>query len=235
VTCGRKGRGLAAAAFAGALLASGCTFHPGQAAVVDGSNISQSTVDDLVQAGCAFFKAQRLASGGAQPTTSTSYLRHLFTQNLIAFTIVDKAASRLHLTVSPAAVAKVSANESLLAGMHGKDRARLEEFFTMSTRADLQRAVIGAHLNNPSVTTADHVTQSQIAESRSYLKKFTLEQQVSVNPAYGTWRHGQLLDTDGSLSAAESPAARKWLSLRAANSSGNPDSVAALPPSQVCG
>jgi hypothetical protein len=234
VTSRSRRYGIAVAASVGALAMSGCTFHPGQAAVVNGSDISQSTVDDLVQAGCGFFKAQRVQTGSGQPATSTAFLRTLFTENLISFKIIDKAASRLHLTVSPAAIAKASAGQSLPTGLQGEDRTRLKSFFEMSTRADLQQAVIGAHLKDPSVTNADHVVASQIADSRAYLKAFTLKQQVSVNPAYGTWSHGRVIDSDGSLSAAESTPARTWLKLRSANSAGT-GGVAGLPPSQVCG
>ena len=227
--------GIAVAAFAGAIFVSGCQFHPGQAAVVNDSNISQRSVDDLVQAGCAFFKAQREASGGGEPATSTSFLRNLFTQNLIAFKIIDKAASQMGLSVSPAVIAKASQGQVLPKGLTGEDRERLQNFFTISTRADLQKAVIGAHLKDPSVTNADHVTQDQIADSRAFLKAFTLKQKVSLNPAYGTWSHGQVLDSDGSLSSAQSAPARKWLKLRAANADGSGQGVAGLPPSQVCG
>jgi SurA-like protein len=232
VTSRTRRYGIAVAACVGAIVVSGCQFHPGQAAVVNGSSISQSSVDDLVQAGCSFFKA----SGGGTPTP-TSFLRNLFTENLIQFKIVDKAASELHLTVSEAAIAKTktSIEPTLPRGLQGKDREVFDDFFVQATRSELQQAVIGAHLKDPSVTNADHVVQSQVTASRAYLKAFTLKQQVSVNPAYGTWSHGQVLDSDGSLSAAQSGEARKWLRLRDAGSNGSGQGVAGLPPSQVCG
>lgn len=231
----RKRHGIAVAAFVGALVMSGCSFHPGQAAVVNGTNISENTIDDLVQAGCSFFEASRKASasGGAVPATSTAYLRHLFTLNLINFAIIDKAASELHLTVSPAVIAKDTGGQTLPAGLQGADRDRIRSFFEMSTRADVLKALIGAHLKDPSVTNADNVNPNQIKDSLRYLRAFTLKQQVSVNPAYGTWSNGQLLDTDGSLSAAQSSTARRWLTIRGQASSSA--DVSGLPPSQVCG
>jgi hypothetical protein len=220
----------------GALAVSGCTFHPGQAAVVNGTNISEDTVDDLVQAGCSFFEAQRKESpGGGEAATSTSYLRHLFTLNLINFMIIDKAASELHLTVSPAVIAKITAGQALPNALQGVDRDRLKGFFEMSTRADVQKAVIGAHLKDPTVMNADRVNPDQIQDSVKYLRAYTLQQKVTVNPAYGSWSHGQLFDTDGSLSAAASPAARRWLTFRAENTDGGGTNVDQLPPSQVCG
>lgn len=235
MTSRKKRHGIAAAAVVGAVVVSGCTFHPGQAAVVNGTNISQGTVDDLVHAGCSFFKAQRMQSGGAAPATSTSYLRHLFTLNLISFKIIDKAASKLHLTVSPAVIARITSSQTLPDALQGTDRERLQGFFKMSTRADLQKAVIGAHLKDPSVTNADHVQPGQINDSVKYLRTFTLQQYVTVNPAYGTWSHGQLLDTDGSLSAAQSQSARRWLTLRAENTDGSGQNADQLPRGQVCG
>jgi hypothetical protein len=202
--------------------------------VVNGSDINASTVDDLVQAGCGFFEATNAESGGGEPT-STAFLRNLFTQNLISFKIIDQAFSDLNLTVSDAAIADKSANQSIPAGLQGEDRRRLRDFFTMSTRADLQQAVIGAHLKDPSVTNADNVVETDIGNARRYLKAFTLKQHVSVNPAYGTWKNGEVLDTDGSLSAAQSASAKNWLKLRAENSDGSGAGVEGLPPSQVCG
>lgn len=235
MTSRKKRRGIAVAALVGAVVLSSCTFHPGQAAVVNGTNISQGTVDDLVHAGCSIFEANRKTNGGAAPATSTSYLRHLFTLNLISFKIIDKAASQLHLTVSPAAIARITSSQPLPGGLQGVDRERLTGFLEMSTRADLQKAVIGAHLKDPSVTNADHVQPGQISDSVKYLHTFTLQQHVSVNPAYGTWSHGQLLDTDGSLSAAQSQSARRWLTLRAENTDGTGQNADQLPTSQVCG
>ena len=202
--------------------------------MVNGSNISQSTVDDLVKAGCGFFEASRAETGGGEPT-STAFLRNLFTQSLISFKIIDKAADQMNLTVSKAQIADKGSGQTIPKGLQGEDRERLQNFFMLSTRSDLQRAVIGAHLKDPSVTNADHVTQSQIEDSTKFLKAFTLKQDVSVNPAYGTWSEGELLNTDGSLSAAQSPAAKKWLNLREQTSNGSSDGVAGLPPSQVCG
>ncbi len=223
--------GLAALACVGAILASGCTFHPGQAAVVNGSNISQSSVDDLVQAGCVLSKLFRQQGGGQAPDTSTASLRGFFTENLILFKVVDKAAAEMHLTVSPATIAKLTERQHLPAGLSSSERSLLSTFFTESARYELQRAVIGAHLKDPSVTNADAVGQSDVAASREFVTQYTIKQDITVNPAMGTWSKGQLIDTDGSLSAAQSAPARRWLSLRADNT----QSVAGLPPNQVCG
>lgn len=213
-----------------ATVMSGCMFHPGSAAVVNGSTISQNTIDDLVVAGCGFFRAQRIEQGGATPDTSTAWLRNVFIGSLITIKIVDLAADQLHLTVSPAAVA--NATQTLPAGMSSDDQEVLGAFLADSARSEIQRAVIGANLEDPSVTNADGVTPDDITPaSEKYLRSFTARQHVEVNPAYGTWSGGTLVDTDGSLSKAQSADARKWLALRADNQ----QSVIGLPASQVCG
>lgn len=220
---------VAAAGLVAATATSGCMFHPGSAAVVNESAISQGTIDDLVVAGCGFFKAQRMADGGATPDTSTAWLRNVFTGSLITIRIVDKAADQLHLSVSPAAVAK--ATQTLPSSMSSHDQEVLGAFLEDSARSELQRAVIGAHLKDPTVTNAEGVTPDDIPAAERYLKAFTARQHVEVSPAYGTWSGGTLVDSDGSLSKAQSAEARKWLALRADNQ----QSVAGLPASQVCG
>lgn len=228
----RKRSAAALAAFA-VLAVSGCTFHPGSAVVINGDKISQTQVDNLVDAACSFFKQNRLKSGGASPQTSTAYLRNVITEDLISYRLTGAAASQLHLTVSPATIAtvKASANQTLPAGMSSTDSTRLGAFFDSSYRSQLELAVIGAHLKDPSVMTADKVTQSDIAASKKYMASFIAKQHISVSPAFGTWTKGMLVQTDGSLSSPVSSSAKTWTRLAASNST----SSQGLPPSQVCG
>lgn len=236
----RRNRWLTAAAgvAVGAVVTSGCTFHPGQAAVVNGHEISQGSVDDLVLAGCDFFKAQRASGPGAggSPGTSVAYLRHLFTSNLISFQLVNAAAEQFHVTVSEAVIAQRNSAPAFPPGMDSESRDRLAGFFRSSTILSLQEAVIGAHLADPSVTSAADVTADLIPDGQAYVvQKFAPSQAVTVNPAYGSWSHGRLHATDGSLSAGQSTSARRWLSIRAANLDSQGSNVDSLPPSQVCG
>jgi hypothetical protein len=222
----------AAVATAGVLAVTGCTFHPGRAAVVNGSSISQSRVDNLVLAACAFSKQQRVTSTDTGPSTSVAYLRSLLTGDLISFQIIAKAYQQMGLQpITPAQVAQITKSEPVPASLSSSDRSQLTTFFAASARSELQEAVIGAHLTDPSVTSAAHVTSDDIKKSTAYLKHFTAQQQVALNPSYGTWADGTIHDTDGSLSAAVSGPAKTWLVLRAKDSS----SVAGLPANQVCG
>jgi hypothetical protein len=232
VTSRPRMRHLAGLAVAGALILSGCSFHPGSAAVVNGSNISQSKVDDLVLAACSYEKGLRLQTGGDAPGTSVAVLRQAILQALISFRITEKAATQLHLTVSPAVLAKATtSNPEIPRSVDAEDRNLLTAFFTESTREQIQEAVIGAHLKDSTVVNADKVTSADIKGATKFLTAFTNRQSVVVNPAFGSWRDGALATTDGSLSVPVSSDAKKWEGLRSSTSG----DVEGLPPSQVCG
>jgi SurA-like N-terminal domain len=232
VTSRRRLRHLAGLAVVGALIVSGCTFHPGSAAVVNGNSISQSKVDDLVLAACSFEKGLRVKGGETTPGTSVAVLREAILQALISFQITDRAATELKLTVSPAVVAKAAKNNPTIpANVDAHDRELLTTFFNESSREQVQEAVIGAHLKDPSVTTADRVTGADVSGAAKYLATFTKKQSVVVNPAFGTWRGGTLATSDGSLSVPVSPAAKKWEGFRSSTTG----DVTGLPPNEVCG
>jgi hypothetical protein len=231
VTSRTSKRRVAGLAVVGTLALSGCTLHPGSAAVVNGSDISQSKVDSLVLAACSFSKVQRISTGGASPQTSMAFLRQQLLQSLITFRITNKAATQLHLTVSPAAIAKITATQPVPGSLGSSEQKLLKQFFYDSDRSQLQVAVIGAHIKNPSVTNADNVTPTDQKAAAKYLAAFTARQQVEVSPAFGTWSNGALVRTDGSLSAPVSAAALKWVQLRSPTAQG----VLGIPPSQVCG
>lgn len=218
---------------------SGCTFHPGSAAVVNGTKISQTDVDDLVTAACDFTRANRVKNAGATgPSTSVSSLKHLFTQNLVSFAITDKAARQLHLSVSQAAIGKITSQQTIPGGLSDSDKSTLDGFFTDSARTQLQQVLIGAHLKNASVTSIGQVSeadyQTLLTSADAYMSRFTKQQSVQVNPSYGSWDGGAVAATDGSLSAPESEVAGKWLRLRAQGATDS-TKVAGLPANQVCG
>ena len=225
-------RVVAALAVVGAMALSGCTVHPGSAVVIDDQSISQSHIDDLVLAACAFTKVNRI---GNTPSTSMAYLRNVLLDNEINFAISHRLVTALHLTVSPAKVAIASAGQKIPSALSSKDRDLLRQFFVDSARSQLEEAVIGAHLKDHTVTNADSVTGANVSElvkaAQPLITAYTKRQDVVVNPAYGSWDGATLVDSEGSLSAPASAPAKKWILLRKTNS----NSVAGLPPSQVCG
>lgn len=217
------------------LAVSGCgstNLHSGSAAVVDGTPISQSKVDTMVMAACGFVKANDEANGQPGPTQSVARLRNQLANSYIVFQLDDRAARKLHITVSDAAIARIPS--PIPKGVSASDRATLRQFFYQATRSQLQEAVIGEHLKDPSVTTAENITRANLnsfaAAASNYLTRFRANQDVTVNPSYGMWSGTALQPASGSLSDAVSANAQKWLSLRGGG--GQPSD---LPPSQACG
>lgn len=212
-----------------AVAGCGTDIHPGAAAVVNGHVISQGEVDDLVLAACEYSESVRLGQGGAEPGQSMATLRSSLAEALIQFEIIDEAASQLGLSVSDAKIAELTSANSLPPGLSDESRDLLDDFFYSASRAQLQQAVVGAHLRDPKITTADAITPEDIEAATKYVDKFASEQDVTVNPAYGSWDGSTLVGDSGSLSDAVSttPAA--------AAQSAVADAVEDLPPSQVCG
>ena len=218
---------------------SGCTFHPGSAAVVNGSKISQDEVDGLVGAACEFTRLNRVKNHSSdEPASSVAFFKHLFTQDLISFAITEKAAQRMHLTVTPAAVAKLADQSPVPAGLDDDDADALTDFFDRSARSQLQLIVLGAHLKDASVTSTADIDQADyqtyLPAGNRYMVGFTGQQSVQVNPAYGSWDGGEVAATDGSLSKPTSDDALKWLRLRKGSAT-SPGAVDGAPANQVCG
>lgn len=223
-----RGRYLVTGALAMLLLAGcGTGIRPGAAAVVNGHVITQDEVDDLVLAACEYSKAVRLEQGGAEPAQSMATLRSSLAEALIQFEITDAAAAQLGVSVSDAKIAQLSSGNPMPAGLSKTSRDLLEDFFYGASRAQLQQAVVGAHLRDPKITTADAVTPQDLQAATEYLDDFAKQQEVTVNPSYGSWDGSTLVDVSGSLSDPVSTSAT------AADPAADP--VEGLPPSQVCG
>lgn len=212
-----------------AVAGCGVNIHPGTAAVVNGHVISQGEVDDLVLAACEYSEAVRLEQGGAEPGQSMAALRSSLAEALIQFEVTDEAARQLGLSVSDASVAKLTADSTMPPGLSDESRELLEGFFSDASRAQLQQAVVGAHLRDPKVVTAEDATPEDIDAATKYLNTFAADQDVTVNPSYGSWDGTTLVHTSGSLSDAVSTTPP------ADDLAAAPDPVKDLPPSQVCG
>jgi len=228
----RSRRAIGGAALA-VIAVAGCgtDLHPGAAAVVDGTTISQGEVGDLTSAFCTSIEQQRTSSGRSQPTTSIAELKRNLTGSLIQFQLTQDAADELGLSVSDAAVAdflkqqQVSVSESL----PDDDQQLIEDFFDQAARNQLLLALIGAHQKDPSVTTIDQVTSDETQAGTTYMQKYAADHDVTVNPSYGTWGDQGLGLSSGSLSAAVSDQAKAFLQPPAQGET--PD----LPASQLCG
>ncbi len=194
---------ICAVATAVAVLAtSGCgtDLRPGVAASVNEETITESTIDDLTEAICAFNEIQRKEQGLPQPGQSVQELRASLVESLIILEITDQAAEERGVTVSDALVSKIAAGTVIPDDLAADHRALLEEFLKERTLQALQQGAIGANLEDPAVTTADKIDQSDVTAANSYLKKFAEQQDVEVSPRYGEWNGVRLEFGTGSLS-----------------------------------
>lgn len=232
---GGRRRAAAGVAALAVLAVSGCgstNLHSGSAAVVDGTAISQSQVDTMVMAACGFIKANNEANHQPGLNQSVAGLRNNLANSYIVFLLDDRAARKLHISISEAAISRFPS--PIPKGVSAADRATLKQFFHQATKSQLQEAVIGEHLKDPSVTTADKITRANITSyghaAMNYLSRFRVNQDVTVNPSLGIWSGTALQPGSGSLSDAVSTKAKKWLTLRSGG--GSPSD---LPTSQRCG
>lgn len=222
----------ALALVAGALAGCGADLHPGTAAVVNGTSISQTEVDELVTAACEYTELSREQSGnaGGSPSLARSGLRATLVDALIRFELTRAKADELGVSVSDAQVAKLASGNPMPEGIDESDEKLLSEFFRDAARAQLLQGVIGAHLKDPSVTDAADVTQEDVDAAADYLDSYAKKADVELNPRYGTWTGSAVKQASGSLShPVDTTAAPVGLP-------GQPvDTVSALPESHKCG
>lgn len=211
---------------------SGCgtQFTPGVAASINGEPISQGHVDSVVQAACAYTAASTAASGQTVAPRSLANLRSSITQALVQFSLTDRVASGMHLTVSQAAVDAAASQSQVPPGVSTTDTATLKGFFQDFAKSSVELKLIGAHLADPSVTTIAQVKQDMSAQANKYLTSYAARQDVTVNPAYGRWNGSAVIGGSGSLSDPVSPVAKAG---QAAATNAQAD-TSALPASQVC-
>jgi len=181
---------------------SGCGtgLHPGLAASVNGTPITEATIDDLLEAVCGFNEIERKNQGGTEPIQSVQTLRASLVESLVIVEITDQAAEERGVTVSPALIEKTAAGTPIPDELPDDQEELLREFLEHRTEQTLQQGVIGASLEDPSVTTAEGIKQSDVSAANSYLLDYAQKQDVEVSPRYGTWDGDRLEFGTGSLS-----------------------------------
>lgn len=186
-----------------ALALSGCStdLHPGSAAVVDGTNITQGSLDDLVDAACTYTKEFRKQDARVQQL-NLAEIRATFVTGKVQAEITKKIADEQGLTVAPAQVeqAAVQSVNSIPDAVPDADREVLTEYFDQQAETSILQAVIGQHMQDKSVTDGSQVTTDEIAASKPFMQTYFEEADVDVNPAYGSWNGSTLDKGTGSLS-----------------------------------
>ncbi len=219
---------------AGGLVLGACSadIHPGSAAVVDGTSISDSEVATLVTAGCAYEAEMGKIDRQTYPVLSISSLRANFVNVLIRNQLARDAAAKIGgLHVSQDQVAKFAAGNTIPPDLAEPEKSQITDFFKQSSETDLLVALIGAHLKDDTITDASNVQQADLDAGQKYLTEYAKNADVSVNPSLGTWNGAALESGSGSLSVlAVTPKTPEVVPGQPA-----PNPAATLPPSQQCG
>jgi hypothetical protein len=234
----RRRAAFVAVAVLGLVTLTGCNLdlHPGVAATVStddngqktSETIQQASVDDVVTAACGYINAAN--KGASQPTTiATNDLRSNVLSSLVAYDVIDAATKALGLTVYPADIATQASQTQMPAGLSDSDKNVLTGFFYKQSKAQVQQAVIGAHLKDPSVTTSAGVDINSASDAASYVIGKLKAADVDVNPQFGEWNGQTVATASGSLSDPVSPSAKSLLTAQGTTNVEN------LPASMVCG
>ncbi|MFS0884180.1 hypothetical protein [Aeromicrobium sp. 179-A 4D2 NHS] len=177
-----------------ALALSACgPVHPGAAAVVDGSRIAMSDVDDVAAVYCAASLSGGTAEGQNQAGIDTIGLRRQAIADLLAGEVADSIAQERDYDIT---VPKVS----------GQDRAQLEEMFgddldgalALIERNQRTSAIVVemAREQNPDVTDEQQLLQA----GQQLLGQAVNDRDITVDPRFGLDETLQQIGDTGSLS-----------------------------------
>lgn len=230
--------GLALAAALG-LSACGDDLQPGAAATVNDVRISQDDVDEIVGAACEYTQVLRQQEGGAGEPQRLDELRSTITTALIQFEIVDTAATERGVSASQSAVSAFDEQNQIPEGLSQDNAETLEQFFGDFAMSQAQQAAIGANVKDSEVTSVSRVTPQDLEASAELLSEVTQEQDVVVNPAYGSWDGQAVIAGNGSLSDPVSDAAIGGEGDESIDPAAPPDPAASVsadvPAVQLCG
>lgn len=220
-----------------AMAVTGCSvdLNPGQAAVVNGDPISQSTVDDSVEAACAFLEVSNAENPEATGIAITD-LRSSFTGAFVSVEVFRELLEERGLTVAPADISRAASQNTVPEGLDEDDAEMLQGFFDDIAEISLSEALVQANEADPSITDSSQLTgDEQIDAENTVITDFFAAQDVEVNPQYGewdaAWDGNPVTFASGSLSTAVSDTAQP---LVPDPNTGNTD-TSSLPPTQVCG
>ncbi|RYP83426.1 hypothetical protein EKO23_19205 [Nocardioides guangzhouensis] len=231
----RSLRTYAVAALAVSALATGCSaadVHPGQAAVVEGHDISMSTADDFADEFCSLNEPSLKQGDLAFPMVT---LRALSLNILIQDELLHRYADERGWT-PPASYRQAIAgldDEATQANVPASDVEAFKKVRTAQEYAAWVYVRAGREVLIQEGKPLDD--QQAYDRGRLILREWMEKQDVTVDPRFGTIdEKGDVVAPDGGLSVAVSDLARKGATLPPLNSR-DTAYADALPPSQVCG
>lgn len=195
---------------AAVLALAGCStdFHPGSAAVVNDTTITQGQVDDITDAACAYTAALR-ETDTRYPQLGLADLRSSIVIGLVQEEITQQVADEQGLSVSDAQVNQIAVQNvnSIPDSVPDDQREALTSFFDDQARSTVLQALIGKHADDPTVTNGSDLTSDEIAaETKPWMKKYFEAADVDVDPSFGQWNGTTLDPGTGSLSQPASTA-----------------------------
>lgn len=186
-----------------ALALAGCNanFHPGSAAVVNGTVISQGEVDGVIDAACSYTAAFRKDNPDAQKLDRAQY-RGIFLTGIIQAQITEDTADEMGLSVSDSQVDEAAVNgvKSIPDSLSDDERATLTTYFQDQTRSSILQAVIGKHAQDADVTNGSQLTTDEISAEKPFMATYYKRADVDLDPSFGTWDGSTVVSGTGSLS-----------------------------------
>jgi hypothetical protein len=213
---------------AGAMLAlSGCGQHPGSAAVVGDTRITDGTVDDAASALCSANITGAAAQGQPKPDLATRGARQAALSLLIDSELSRQYGAAKGIVPSRSEVSSALAQNKQTITLLPENR---KEDFTELLRGYVEGQLVTVQAGQAQV--GDGAPQEEAMAAGTQLRNEWAASQgieVEVDPRYGEYAEGSLAGTSGSLSFPVSQRA-----VAGANSEPGAEWVAGLPLSQKC-
>lgn len=185
--------GFITAAIAAITLISGCSIHPGAAAVIDGERISIDTVDEAAEAHC-----NRSLAEGAEPLSTVDARRQAIA-GIIQVQLAKKLADEAGLELDPAE-AKVApeVRDQIAETFDAADVSGIEK---VQERANETRAIL-TELGEDK--TGDE-SQDAVEVGEKILQEAVNDSDISIDPRFGLQldEQDEQMGLTGSLSVAQ--------------------------------
>lgn len=207
---------------------TGCSVHPGVAAVVGSQTISQQRLDDVARSLCSANSAGGAAGSTALPSRGALQgALQVLLESTLSQQLGKKEGATADKKMLSAALAQQAQHiESLPSSRREAYRQALEDYAAGQLMLiDLGRKSLQSQ-GKSSVS-----DQQAIAEGNRLRAKYVRSIDVEVDPRYGTFTHGELR-TQGGGGSLSVPASSRALD----GSSSDPSAgwVAGLPAAQKC-
>ncbi len=219
----RRALTLAAGALALSVL-TGCSVHPGDAAVVGDATLTTSEVDAAALALCA-----ANSTGEGAPALASRGARQAAVQFLIDAELSRQFGQDKGFSATPSDVSdSVDQNKAAIAALPEADRETFTDLLVGFQTSALILAQAGA-ASLADQGQADPSPEEATAEGTRLRGEWASDVDVEVDPRFGSYVNGALAPISGSLSVPVSTDAKAG-----AQTDPGADWVAALPASQKC-